>query len=115
MKSILVFRHFSQLPIEVFNGIRGVDYCPYLLRMLEIGRKLRLMRTPGFGFLGVFGVPFCGESIERIELRLLIDCTADRFCIGNEHLYVIVGNILCAVPYQGIMKAVSRFLGKQPS
>ena len=57
----LVLRHFSQLPIETFNGVGGVDESPDLLRILEIGRKLRPVRQD-LDILGYFESHFPANS-----------------------------------------------------
>ena len=84
--------HLSQLPVEVLNGIGGIDQCSDFLGILEIGGQVGPVGTLGDGDSRIFAAPFLIKGIEFIESGLLIQGGIDFFEVRHEFFDVLVGD-----------------------
>lgn len=63
-KDRLGFGHFSQLSVEIFDGIGGVNQGSYFLWVLDMGRERCPVCPPGECDFRVFATPFLIEAVQ---------------------------------------------------
>ena len=93
----LGLRHLTELAVEAFYGIGGIDKPPEFRRVLEIGAEIRPVVAPGLGNLGVFLVPPVGETLQRCRGRTFIRSGVNLFQVSHKLLQILVAHVLAGI------------------
>ena len=92
-KNGLAFGHLAQLPVIVFNHIRGVNQFAGFRRILEKGGDFAPVAPPGLNDQRILDAPYFLKIVQCGQGCLLGGRSVDRLEIRQQFFGILVGDI----------------------